>query len=213
MSNMLRVSESNLVRSLVTILRDERTQGAEFRDTIDRVTTLLLADVLAYVPVQQTTVRTPLGVLADGHKLHPDHMVGLVTIFRAGLAMMPAASRFLPVSPVFHLGLARDENTAEAQWYYKKLPDGKKHKWVLLLDPMLATGGSAISAIKALKNWGAEKITLIGIIGAKAGVEAVHFLYPDVDIYLAALDEKLDERKYIVPGLGDAGDRIFGTNY
>ena len=196
------------MREKVTRLRDERTPPAQFRALVDEIATLLLYEATADLPVEPAEVRTPLAV-AKGARL--GQSVGLVPVLRAGIGMVQAALGLMPDAQVWHIGLFRDERTLRPIEYYNKLPSEATAAVCLVLDPMLATGGSAVATIDILKKWGAKRVKYVGIIAAPEGVKALSTAHPDVPIHVAALDERLNEKGYIVPGLGDAGDRQFGT--
>jgi uracil phosphoribosyltransferase len=205
----LHVSNHPLIRHKKTLLADARTDAKTFRELVRELTTLLLYEATADVPVVPVTFRTPLEE-AVGSKV--EMQIGLVPIIRAGLGMVEAAADVLPHAEVWHLGMYRDEETHRPVSYYNKLPDTCPDDLVIVLDPMLATGGSALDAIGVLKDWGARWIKFVGIIAAPEGASEVASAHPDVTIYVASLDRELDENKFIRPGLGDAGDRLFGTH-
>lgn len=192
----------------LAILRDETTEPKKFREVVRELSWLLGYEALADVKTRPLTVRTPLEE-TEAHELAD--RIGLVPILRAGLGMVDAMLELMPTAQVWHLGLFRDERTLRPVEYYNRLPDSATVDLCLILDPMLATGGSATAAIEVLKRWGAARIKLINLIAAPEGVDAVLSAHPDVAIYCAALDRQLNERGYILPGLGDAGDRQFGT--
>jgi uracil phosphoribosyltransferase len=175
---------------------------------VGEIATLLLYEATADLPVQDTQVRTPLA-MAKGAKLAEP--IGLVPVLRAGIGMVEAALELMPDAQVWHIGLFRDERTLKPIEYYNKLPSEATVSVCLVLDPMLATGGSAVATIDILKRWGAKRVKYVGIIAAPEGALALSTAHPDVPIHVAALDERLNEKGYIVPGLGDAGDRQFGT--
>ncbi len=202
------VSPHPLVREKLTRLRDERTTPKIFRELIAEIATLVLYEATSDLRLADHEVRTPLAPF-KGSRLA--EAVGLVPVLRAGIGMVEAALELIPEAPVWHLGLFRDERTLRPISYYNKLPSSAPVQVCLVLDPMLATGGSAIATVDVLKKWGAPRIKYVGIIGAPEGVRALSAAHPDVPIHLAALDERLNEKGYIVPGLGDAGDRQFGT--
>jgi uracil phosphoribosyltransferase len=207
----LHVSRHPAVLHKLAILRDEATEPRKFREVVRELSWLLGYEALADVGVTPREIRTPLEVTA-GHTLRD--RIGLVPILRAGLGMVDAMLELMPTAQVWHLGLFRDERTLLPVEYYNKLPDSAAVDLCLILDPMLATGGSAIAAIDVLKRWGAVspvRIKLINLIAAPEGVAAVTAAHPDVEIHVAALDRQLNDRGYILPGLGDAGDRQFGT--
>ena len=204
----LHVSSHPAVLHKLGILRDEKTEPKKFREVVRELSWLLGYEALADARVRSIKVRTPLETM-DGHEL--GERIGLIPILRAGLGMVDAMLELMPTAEVWHLGLFRDERTLQPVEYYNKLPDAASVDLCLILDPMLATGGSATAAIEVLKKWGAERIKLVNLIAAPEGVEAVTSAHPDVEIYCAALDRGLNEKGYIQPGLGDAGDRQFGT--
>jgi uracil phosphoribosyltransferase len=204
----LHVSNHPLVRHKITLLADERTPPKVFREIVRELTALLLYEATMNVPLKRIRFRTPLEE-ADGW--HIDAQIGIVPILRAGLGMVDAAVDALPSSQVWHLGIYRDESTHTPVSYYNRLPPTSTADLVIVLDPMLATAGSASDAATVLKEWGAPKIIFVGLIAAPEGVIRMHQEHPDVDIHVAQLDRRLDENKYIRPGLGDAGDRLFGT--
>jgi uracil phosphoribosyltransferase len=202
------VSRHPLVLHKLTMLRDAATDAGTFRALVRELTHLLFYEATADLRVDPVTVRTPLGECA-GH--HITERVGCMPILRAGLGMVEAVLDELPAVRVWHLGVYRDHETLQPVTYYNKLPPSPSIDLSLVLDPMLATGGSAIAAITLLKRWGARRIKFLGLIAAPEGVEALTTAHPDVPVYLAAIDSRLNESAYIVPGLGDAGDRQFGT--
>jgi len=196
------------VREKLTRLRDETTPPKIFRELVAEIATLLLYEATADLPTDDRDVKTPLA-LYKGARLRDK--VGLVPVLRAGIGMVEAALELMPEAQVWHIGLFRDEQTLRPVSYYNKLPSSATVQVCLVLDPMLATGGSATATIDVLKKWGAKRIKYVGIIAAPEGVRALSSAHPDVPIHVAALDERLNEKGYIVPGLGDAGDRQFGT--
>ena len=204
----LHVSQHPAVRHKLGILRDEQTEPKKFREVVRELSWLLGYEALADARTRPLDVRTPIEVMA-GEELAD--RIGLVPILRAGLGMVDAMLELMPTAQVWHLGLFRDERTLRPVEYYNKLPNSAAVDLCLILDPMLATGGSATAAIEVLKRWGAVRIKLVNLIAAPEGVEAVTTAHPDVEIYTAALDRQLNEKGYIMPGLGDAGDRQFGT--
>ncbi len=204
----LHVSQHPAVLHKLAILRDEDTEPKKFREVVRELSWLIGYEALADARVRELTVRTPIES-TSAHELAD--RIGLVPILRAGLGMVDAMLELMPTAQVWHLGLFRDERTLRPVEYYNKLPDSATVDLCLILDPMLATGGSATAAIDVLKRWGAIRIKLVNLIAAPEGVEAVTRAHPDVPIYAAALDRQLNERGYIMPGLGDAGDRQFGT--
>jgi uracil phosphoribosyltransferase len=197
-----------LVHDALMALRDVRTQPPEFRRAADRISVLLAAEALKDVPSRPHTVDTPLGP-ADGRIVGGDVVV--VPVLRAGLGMLDAVLELLPAARVGHIGLQRDEATAIASKYYTKLPRELADSYVLMIDPMLATGGSAVAAIDLLKAAGARTLRIICIVAAPEGVVLVERHHPDVEVYTPVIDRELNAHKYIVPGLGDFGDRLYGT--
>ena len=205
------VSRHPAVLHKLAILRDERTEPKKFREVVRELSWLLGYEALQDVRVSPITVRTPLEETEAGEL---GERIGLVPILRAGLGMVDAMLELMPTAQVWHLGLFRDERTLRPVEYYNKLPDSATVDLCLILDPMLATGGSATAAIEVLKKWGAVtpvRIKLVNLIAAPEGIEAVSAAHPDVAIHCAALDRQLNDKGYIMPGLGDAGDRQFGT--
>jgi uracil phosphoribosyltransferase len=192
----------------MTRLRDETTPPKIFRELVAEIATLLLYEATADLPTEPREVKTPLAPY-KGARLKDK--VGLIPVLRAGIGMVEAALELMPEAQVWHIGLFRDERTLRPISYYNKLPSSATVQVCLVLDPMLATGGSATETVDILKKWGAERIKYVGIIAAPEGVRALSSAHPDVPIHVAALDERLNEKGYIVPGLGDAGDRQFGT--
>lgn len=199
-----------LIRHKIAILRDEKTSMKEFRELVEEITTLMTYECLKEgVPTTEIEVQTPLEKCSQ--TVVKDNSVVIVPILRAGLGMVNGVHVLFPSARVGHIGMYRDEETLEPQSYYCKLPDGIENTLVLLVDPMLATGGSACDAIQLLKSKGCKHIKFMAIIGAPEGVSKVAESHPDVDIYVSTLDRCLNENGYILPGLGDAGDRLFGT--
>ena len=199
-----------LIRHKIAILRDERTSMKEFRELVEEITTLMTYESLKDgVPTTEIEVKTPLETCKQ--QVVSDNSIAIVPILRAGLGMVNGIHVLFPSARVGHIGMYRDEETLEPQSYYCKLPDGIEEKLVLVVDPMLATGGSACDAINLLKKRGCKHIKFMAIIGAPEGVSRVAEAHPDVNIYVSTLDRQLNEHGYILPGLGDAGDRLFGT--
>lgn len=198
-----------LVQHKLTILRDVNTGTKEFKEIVSEMATLMCYEATRTLPTETVEIQTPIAK-ATAKKLS-GRKLAFVPILRAGLGMVDGMLALVPAAKVGHIGLYRDPATLQPVEYYCKLPQDIAHRDVIVLDPMLATGGSAVDAITQIKKRGAKKIKFIGIVAAPEGVEKLQKEHPDVDIYLAAVDEKLDENGYIVPGLGDAGDRIFGT--
>jgi uracil phosphoribosyltransferase len=204
----LHVSSHPAILHKLAVLRDVRTEPKKFREVVRELSWLLGYEALADVGVRPLTVRTPLEEMVGAELAD---RIGLIPILRAGLGMVDAMLELMPTAEVWHLGLFRDERTLQPVEYYNKLPDSASVDLCLILDPMLATGGSATAAIDVLKRWGAVRIKLVNLIAAPEGVAAVAAAHPDVEIHCAALDRQLNEKGYIMPGLGDAGDRQFGT--
>ena len=199
-----------LIKHKIAILRDENTSMKEFRELIEEITTLMTYESLKEdVPTTEITVKTPLEICTQ--QVVSDNAIAIVPILRAGLGMVNGIHVLFPSARVGHIGMYRDEQTLEPCEYYCKLPEGIEDKLVLLVDPMLATGGSACDAINLLKKRGCKHIKFMAIIGAPEGVSKVAEAHPDVNIYVSTLDRCLNENGYILPGLGDAGDRLFGT--
>jgi uracil phosphoribosyltransferase len=204
----LHVSSHPAVLHKLALLRDERTEPKKFRELVREISWLIGYEALADAQLRGLRVHTPLEEI-EGAELAD--RIGLVPILRAGLGMVDAMLELMPTAQVWHLGLFRDERTLRPVEYYNRLPDSATVDVCLILDPMLATGGSATAAIEVLKRWGATRIKVINLIAAPEGVKAVSEAHPDVAIHCAALDRQLNEKGYILPGLGDAGDRQFGT--
>ena len=205
---MLKIIDHPLIRHKLTIMRNKDTGTKDFRQNLDEIGGLMAYEVTRNLPVKEVEIETPI-TSCVGVELAKKIVV--VPILRAGLGMVNGIMNLIPTVQVAHIGMYRDEETLEPHEYFAKFPSGMEDAIVMIVDPMLATGGSAVDAIEAVKKRGAKNIKLVNLVGAPEGVEAVQKAHPDVDIYLAALDEKLNENGYIVPGLGDAGDRIFGT--
>jgi len=204
----LHVSQHPAVRHKLGILRDESTEPKKFREVVRELSWLLGYEALADAHTQPLEIKTPIETM-QAEELAD--RIGLIPILRAGLGMVDAMLELMPTAQVWHLGLFRDERTLRPVEYYNKLPNSATVDLCLILDPMLATGGSASAAIEVLKRWGAVRIKLVNLIAAPEGVQAVLAAHPDVEIYTAALDRQLNNKGYIMPGLGDAGDRQFGT--
>ena len=199
-----------LIHHKVAILRDEKTSMKEFRELVEEITTLMTFEALRTgVPTEECQVKTPLETCTQ--TVVKDNAIVIVPILRAGLGMVNGIHTLFPSARVGHIGMCRNEETLEPEEYYCKLPPQIEDKLVLVIDPMLATGGSACDAIKRLKERGCRHIKFMAIIGAPEGVSRVAEAHPDVHIYVSTLDRQLNEKGYILPGLGDAGDRLFGT--
>ena len=197
-----------LVRHHLTRLRDETTSASEFRVLVERLAGLLAYEATNDLEWAAVPVQTPL-TLAEGHQL--TQRIGLVPILRAGLGMVDPVVRLLPMAEVWHLGLYRDEETARPVEYYSKLPARNPVDVALVLDPMLATGGSIAMALATLGRWGVKRTKVLSIIAAPEGIHVLESQFPETQIFVCSIDERLNDRKFIVPGLGDAGDRIFNT--
>jgi uracil phosphoribosyltransferase len=206
----LHVSTHPAVLHKLGVLRDEDTEPKKFREVVRELSWLLGYEALADARTTPIDIRTPMEPMQASEL---GERIGLIPILRAGLGMVDAMLELMPTAQVWHLGLFRDERTLRPVEYYNKLPDSATVDLCLILDPMLATGGSATAAIEVLKKWGAVRIKLVNLIAAPEGVRAVQEAHPDVHIHCAALDRGLNEKGYIMPGLGDAGDRQFGTGH
>ena len=203
------IMDHPLIQHKITLLRDKNTGSKEFRELISEVTMLMCYEATRDLPLKQVEVETPMCVTKS--KVISGRKLALVPILRAGSGMVDGILNLLPAAKVGHIGLYRDHDTHEPVEYYCKLPVDVAEREVIVLDPMLATGGSAIDAITKIKENGVKQIKFMCIIAAPEGVEALISAHPDVQVYCGALDGHLNEDKYIIPGLGDAGDRIFGT--
>jgi uracil phosphoribosyltransferase len=203
------VLDHPLIQHKLTYIRDKRTGTKEFREMVEEVAMLMTYEITRNLPLEETEVETP--VTTARTKVIAGKKLGVVPILRAGLGMVNGFLRLMPAAKVGHIGLYRDPESLQPVEYYCKLPTDIEERELVVIDPMLATGGSAVAAITLLKNKGAKQIKLMCLIAAPEGVRAVQEQHPDVDIYVAAVDERLNDHGYIVPGLGDAGDRLFGT--
>ena len=206
---MIVVVDHPLVQHKLTKLRDKNTGPKEFRELLSEISSLMLYEVTKNLPTKEVEVETPLGI-AKG-KVLDNKDLAIVPILRAGLVMADGMLQILPSAKVGHIGLYRDPETLKPIQYYTKLPEDIDKREVIVVDPMLATGGSAVAAISILKAKGVKDIKFVCIISAPEGIETLRNSHPDVDIYTAAIDERLNDHGYIIPGLGDAGDRLFGT--
>ncbi|MGG1552494.1 uracil phosphoribosyltransferase [Paenibacillus ferrarius] len=204
------ICDHPLIQHKLTYIRDENTTTKDFRALVDEVATLMVYEITRDIPLEQVDVKTP--VTTAKSNVISGRMLGLIPILRAGLGMVDGVLKLIPAAKVGHVGLYRDEKTLQPVEYYVKLPKDVLERDLLVIDPMLATGGSANAAIEVLKKRGCSRIKLMCLIAAPEGVKAVQETHPDVDIYVAALDSHLNEHGYIVPGLGDAGDRLYGTD-
>jgi len=202
------ISQHPLVLHKLSVLRSVETDHRSFRELVRELALLLCYEATQDLQLSQQQVTTPMGK-ASGYKT--DDTIGLVPILRAGLGLVDGVMELLPSVQVWHIGLYRDEKTLRPVEYYNKLPTEPTVNVCLVLDPMLATGGSAVATIDILKNWGVQRIKYLGLIAAPEGVERLTTAHPDVSIHIAAVDERLNDIGFIVPGLGDAGDRQFGT--
>jgi uracil phosphoribosyltransferase len=207
MSNVYRV-EHPLIQHHLAELRNAETPPAEFRRLIKRLSVLLAYEATKDLRVRPTAVQTPVAD-AIGHAL--EERIGLIPILRAGLGMVDAVLDLIPSAEVWHLGVYRDEATHQPVEYYSRLPGREPVDVALVLDPMLATGGSAVAVLETLREWGVRKTKLLAVIGSQPGIEAVQSKFPQSQIFVAAIDERLNQHAFIVPGLGDAGDRTFNT--
>ena len=208
MSNVV-VFDHPLIKQKLTFIRDKNTGSKEFRELVTEVSMLMGYEVTRHLPLEEIEIETPIMKMKS--QVISGKKVGLVPILRAGLGMVDGMLEIIPAARVGHIGLYRDPETFKPVEYYCKLPQDIEERELIVLDPMLATGGSAVAAINFLKERGAKSIKLVCLIAAPEGVNAVTTAHPDVDIFVAALDEKLNDHAYIIPGLGDAGDRLFGT--
>ncbi|MDR6553666.1 uracil phosphoribosyltransferase [Paenibacillus qinlingensis] len=204
------ICDHPLIQHKLTYIRDENTTTKDFRALVDEVATLMVYEITRDLPLQQVQVKTPV-TTADCHVIS-GRMLGLIPILRAGLGMVDGVLKLMPAAKVGHVGLYRDPDTLQPVEYYVKLPTDVLERDLLVIDPMLATGGSANAAIEVLKRRGCTRIKLMCLIAAPEGVASVQKEHPDVDIYVAAVDDHLNDHGYIVPGLGDAGDRLYGTD-
>lgn len=202
------VSDHPLVQHKLTVLRDESTDHRSFRELVRELAILLFYEATRDLKIAPKQVRTPMG-MADGYKA--EDIIGLVPVLRAGLGMVEGALTLLPSVQVWHIGLYRDETTLRPVEYYNRLPKKPTVNVCIVLDPMLATGGSAVATIDILKRWGVPRIKYVGLIAAPEGVNTLSEAHPDVPIHVASVDEGLNDVGFILPGLGDAGDRQFGT--
>jgi uracil phosphoribosyltransferase len=207
MSNVYHV-EHPLIQHHLAELRHAETEPAEFRRLIKRLSVLLAYEATKDLRVRPRDVQTPVATAA-GHAL--DERIGLIPILRAGLGMVDAVLDLIPSAEVWHLGIYRDEATHQPVEYYSRLPSREPADVALVLDPMLATGGSAVAVLHTLHDWGVRKTKLLAVIASQPGIQAVQSKYPQTQIYVAAIDERLNQKAFIVPGLGDAGDRTFNT--
>lgn len=205
---MLRIINHPLINHKLTIMRKEDTDMKDFRENLDEIAGLMAYEITDNLQTTKVKIKTPITTMY-GQQLK--NKVILVPVLRTGLGMVDGIRKVIPTAKIGHIGLYRDEKTLKPHEYYAKFPGGMKEATIFILDPMLATGNSAVAAIDLIKKYGGKNIKLICLVGVKQGVERVSKAHPDVDIYLAALDQKLNKHGFIVPGLGDAGDRLYGT--
>ena len=203
------IMDHPLIHHKLAVLRNKETPVKEFRELVNEISGLMCYEATRNLPLMEVDVETPIAVAKC--KMLAGKKLAIVPILRAGLGMVDALVDLIPSAKIGHIGLYRDPETHEPVEYYCKLPEDIEHRVVFLVDPMLATGGSAVAAIDFLKKHGCKNIIMMNIIGCPEGIKRVTEAHPDVELYLAACDERLNEHAYIVPGLGDAGDRIFGT--
>ena len=207
--NKVFIFDHPLIQHKISLLRDKNTNVKEFRELVSEIAMLMGYEVTRNMPLKEVEIETPVGMART--KIISGKKLGIVPILRAGLGMVDGMLSLLPMAKVGHIGLFRDPETLEPVEYYCKLPSDCAEREIVILDPMLATGGSASAAIKFIKERGVTSIKLMCLIAATTGIERVNKDHPDVEIYCASVDEKLNDHGYIVPGLGDAGDRLFGT--
>lgn len=203
------VTDHPLIQHKLTLMRDKNTGSKDFRQLLTEITMLMGYEITRNLPLEDAEIETP--VVKATCKVLQGKKLGIVPILRAGLGMVDGLVNLIPAAKIGHVGLYRDPETLQPVEYYCKLPQDINEREMLIVDPMLATGGSAVAAIDVLKKKGATNIKLVNLVAAPEGIEEVKKYHPDVDIYVAAIDEKLNDHGYIVPGLGDAGDRLFGT--
>lgn len=205
----LTVFDHPLIQHKTSIMRDKRTGNKEFKELVEEITTLMCYEALRDLPLEEAEIETP--ICKTTVKVLSGRKLAVVPILRAGLGMVNGILSLVPTAPVGHIGMYRDEETLEPHEYYCKLPKDISERLIVVVDPMLATGGSAVDAIRQIKSYGGKWIKFMCLIAAPEGIKALSEAHPDVEIYCANVDERLNEKGYIVPGLGDAGDRIFGT--
>jgi uracil phosphoribosyltransferase len=209
MQGKVTILDHPLIQHKVSLLRDKNTGVKEFREMVEEIATLMCYEATRDLPLKEVEIETPVAVAKT--KVISGKKLAIVPILRAGMGMVDGMLKLIPAAKVGHIGVYRDPETLKPVEYYCKFPKDIEEREVIVLDPMLATGGSAGAAIQMLKDKGVKNIKFMCIIAAQAGLDALKAEHPDVDIYIAALDQKLNEHYYIVPGLGDAGDRIYGT--
>lgn len=205
----LLIMDHPLIQHKLTLIRDKQTGSKDFRNLLDEISTLMAFEVTRDLPLKEIEIETPIARTKS--KVIAGKKLGVVPVLRAGLGMVDGILKLVPAARVGHVGIYRDHETLKPVEYYCKLPADVAERILIVVDPMLATGGSASAAIKLLKEHGCTQIRLMCLVAAPEGIEKIQTDHPDVDIYVSAVDEKLDDKGYIVPGLGDAGDRIFGT--
>ncbi|WP_315169317.1 uracil phosphoribosyltransferase [Metaclostridioides mangenotii] len=208
---MGKVTETNhpLIQHKLTFMREKDTGSKDFRELLTEITMLMGYEITKDMQLNEVEIETPMGKTKS--KVLSGKKLAIIPILRAGLGMVDGLVNLIPAAKVGHVGLYRDPETLKPVEYYCKLPEDIGSRELLVVDPMLATGGSAVAAIEVLKGYGAKNIKLVNLVAAPEGIAEVHKYHPDVDIYVASIDEKLDDHGYIVPGLGDAGDRLYGT--
>lgn len=205
----VQILDHPLIQHKLSLMRDKNTGCKEFRELLDEISMLMVYEVTRDLPTEEVDVETP--ICKTKTKMLAGKPIGIIPILRAGLGMVDGIMTLIPNAKIGHIGLYRDPTTLEPVEYYCKLPEDAEHRELIVLDPMLATGGSASAAIGFIKKRGCKNIRLVNLIAAPEGIKRVQEEHPDVDIYVAAEDERLNEHGYIIPGLGDAGDRLFGT--
>lgn len=205
----IHIIEHPLIQHKISLMRDKNTGSKEFRELVSETAMLMCYEATRDLPLKEVMIETPMGVAKT--KVISGRKIAFVPILRAGIGMVDGLCALVPAAKIGHIGLFRDPDTHAAVEYYSKLPFDINEREVIVVDPMLATGGSAVAAINEIKAKGAQTVKFMCIIAAPEGVKALTEAHPDVEIYMGALDERLNENKYIIPGLGDAGDRIFGT--
>ncbi len=206
---MVYIFDHPLIQHKLTLMRDVNTGTKEFRELLEEISMLMVYEVTRDLPTEEIEVQTPICVTKS--RVLSGKKIGIVPILRAGLGMVDGVANLIPAAKIGHIGLYRDPETHEPVEYYCKLPADSENRELIVLDPMLATGGSASAAISFIKQRGCKNIRLVNLIAAPEGIERIQKDHPDVNIYVAACDERLNEHAYIIPGLGDAGDRLYGT--